>query len=183
MSRLRHRQEVLHLRGGAEGDGPAACRSAVSASASTSAAAPSETSEQSVRFSGPATKGFFSLSCAAELEAEVLAHLRVGVVDAVAVVLGGDHRQRVGLVAVALEIGAARSCRRRRRSRPACRPPPAGRRPSAGCRPISGAGVRRHLLDADHQHDARRARLDRSSAPGAPPPSRWRRRSRRGSPA
>ena len=37
-------------------------RSAVSTSASTSAAAPSETSEQSVRLSGPATRGFFSLS-------------------------------------------------------------------------------------------------------------------------
>ncbi|OIQ69947.1 hypothetical protein GALL_484450 [mine drainage metagenome] len=35
---------------------------AVSASASTSAAAPSDTSEQSVRLSGPATNGFFSLS-------------------------------------------------------------------------------------------------------------------------
>src|SRR5205814_6115470 len=35
---------------------------AVSASVSTSAAAPSDTSEQSVRLSGPATYGFFSLS-------------------------------------------------------------------------------------------------------------------------
>ena len=35
---------------------------AMSASISTNAAAPSETSEQSVRFSGPATNGFFSLS-------------------------------------------------------------------------------------------------------------------------
>src|ERR1700727_2044418 len=35
---------------------------AVSESVSTRAAAPSDTSEQSVRFSGPATKGFFSLS-------------------------------------------------------------------------------------------------------------------------
>jgi len=34
--------------------------SAVSTSVSTIAAAPSETSEQSVRFSGPATKGFLS---------------------------------------------------------------------------------------------------------------------------
>ncbi|MNY36159.1 hypothetical protein D3C86_1706300 [compost metagenome] len=33
---------------------------AVSSSASTSAAAPSDTSEQSVRRSGPATSGFFS---------------------------------------------------------------------------------------------------------------------------
>ena len=35
-------------------------RSAVSTSASTRAAAPSETSEQSVRLSGPATIGFLS---------------------------------------------------------------------------------------------------------------------------
>ena len=77
---------------------------AVSSSASTSAAAPSDTSEQSVRFSGGATYGFFSLTCAAELEAEVLAHLRIGIVDAVLVVLRRDRRQRVGLVAVALEI-------------------------------------------------------------------------------
>ena len=35
---------------------------AVSASVSTSAAAPSDTSEQSVRFKGPATNGFLSLS-------------------------------------------------------------------------------------------------------------------------
>ena len=40
----------------------------------------------------------------AELEAEILAQLRVGIVDAVAVVLGGDPRQRLRLVAVALEI-------------------------------------------------------------------------------
>jgi hypothetical protein len=37
-------------------------RNAVSTSASTTAAAPSDTSEQSVRLSGPATRGFFSLS-------------------------------------------------------------------------------------------------------------------------
>jgi hypothetical protein len=36
--------------------------SAVAVSVMTRAAAPSETSEQSVRFRGPATKGFFSLS-------------------------------------------------------------------------------------------------------------------------
>ena len=36
--------------------------SAVATSAKTTAAAPSETSEQSVRLSGPATRGFFSLS-------------------------------------------------------------------------------------------------------------------------
>ena len=52
---LRHRQEVLHMRRGAERHRLARGRSAVSASASTIAAAPSDTSEQSVRLSGPAT--------------------------------------------------------------------------------------------------------------------------------
>ena len=42
---------------------------------------------------------------AAEFVAEILLHLRQRVGDAVLVVLGGDARQRVGLVAVALEIG------------------------------------------------------------------------------
>ena len=79
--------------------------SAVAVSASIRAAAPSETSEQSVRFSGPATNGFFSLSWRQNSIAEILAHLRIGIVDAVLVVLGGDHRQRVRLVAIALEIG------------------------------------------------------------------------------
>ena len=41
---------------------------------------------------------------AAELVAEILAHLRIGIGDAVLVVLGGDAGQRIGLVALALEI-------------------------------------------------------------------------------
>ena len=41
---------------------------------------------------------------AAEFEAEVAAHLRQRIGDAVLVVLGGDAGQGVGLVAVALEI-------------------------------------------------------------------------------
>ena len=82
------------------------CRacSAVSTSASTSAAAPSETSEQSVRLSGPATNGFLSLSVRQNSIAEILAHLRVRIADAVLVVLGRDHGERVRLVAVFLEI-------------------------------------------------------------------------------
>ena len=50
--------------------------SAVRLSASTTAAAPSETSEQSVRCSGPATSGFLSRDRAAEFVAEILLHLR-----------------------------------------------------------------------------------------------------------
>ena len=99
---------------------------AVSSSASTSAAAPSETSEQSVRFSGGATYGFFSRHVRQNVKAEVLAHLRVGVVDAVLVVLRRDRRQRIGLVAVALEVAARRCGRTRRRSLRGCRLPPSG---------------------------------------------------------
>ena len=43
---------------------------------------------------------------AAEIVAEILAHLRVRIADAVLVVLGGDHGQRIGLVAPFLEIEA-----------------------------------------------------------------------------
>ena len=57
----RHRQIVLHMLRGAKHDRLVHVK-AVSTSVSTTAAAPSETSEQSVRLSGPATRGFFSLS-------------------------------------------------------------------------------------------------------------------------
>ena len=42
---------------------------------------------------------------AAELEAEILAQLRIGIVDAIGVVLRGDRGERVRLVAMALEVG------------------------------------------------------------------------------
>ena len=131
-------------------------RSAVSTSASTSAAAPSETSEQSVRLSGPATNGILLADVAAELEAEILAQLRVGIADAVLVVLRRDHGQRVGLVAPALEI------------EPGDLAENSGKAALdvgllahiGGFQQIFSdlrAGRRGHLLDADHQHDARRA--------------------------
>ena len=134
--------------------------SAVSTSASTSAAAPSETSEQSVRLSGPATNGFFSLGVAAELEAEILAQLRIGIADAVLVVLRRDHGERVGLVAPALEI----------KSRDLAENPGEAALDVGLLAHVGGfqqifsdlrAGRRGHLLDADHQHDARRLRRDR----------------------
>src|SRR5712691_6926560 len=93
----------------------------------------------------------------AELIAEILAQLRVGIGDAVLMVLGGDHRQRVGLVAVFLEIGLRDLAEH------------AGK--TAGgvaiLRQIRRAqqvpadlrwGRPRHLLDADHQHDLRSTR-------------------------
>src|SRR5690606_15378236 len=95
--------------------------------------------------------------------AEILAHLRVGIVDAVLVVLRSDVGERVRLVAMALEIAggdlaeyAGKSCRG-----------------VAIFRKIGGlekvladlrSGGRRHLLDADNQHDARRLGFDRTDA-------------------
>jgi len=58
-------RKSLTLLGGAERD-RLLIDSAVCMSASTTAAAPSDTSEQSVRFSGPATSGFFVGDIAAE---------------------------------------------------------------------------------------------------------------------
>ena len=134
--------------------------SAVSTSASTSAAAPSETSEQSVRLSGPGDERILVAGVAAEVIAEVLAHLRVGIADAVLVVLGRDQGQRVGLVAPALEIERGDLAEN------------AGEAAlDVGLLAHVGsfqqifsdlrAGRRRHLLDADHEHDARRAGRNR----------------------
>ena len=85
--------------------------------------------------------GFLSLTRAAEIVAEVLAHLRIRVVHAVLVVLRRDRRERVGLVAVALEIAFARCARTRRRNRPECPLLPSGSWPSAGCRRPPAPGV------------------------------------------
>src|SRR5438552_2767434 len=49
-------------------------------------------------------EGILLAFAAAELVAEVAPHLRVGIADAVLVVLGRDARERVRLVAMALEI-------------------------------------------------------------------------------
>ena len=75
---------------------------------------------------------------AAELVAQVLAQLRLGVGAAVLVVLGGDRGQRVGLVAVALEVALARSGRTRRRSRPRCPSPRRRRRQRSSVSPMAG---------------------------------------------
>ena len=123
-----HRQEVVapaRRRGSATALFMA---SAVSASVRISAAAPSETSEQSVRLSGAGDEGVLLAHGAAEVEAEVLAHLRVGVVDAVAVVLRGDARpaRRTGR----RSAGNRRSAMRPKTPAkpPRYRPPPCGRR-------------------------------------------------------
>ena len=97
---------------------------------------------------------------AAELEAQILAQLRVRIADAVLVVLRRDHGERVGLVAPALEI----------------EPGDLAENPGEAALDVGllahvggfqqvfsdlGAGRRGHLLDADHQHDARRLGRDR----------------------
>ena len=97
---------------------------------------------------------------AAEIESEILAQLRVRIGDAVLVILGRDAGQRVGLVAVFLEI------------KPGDLAEDAGE--AAGdigllahiggleqVLPDLGARGRRHLLDPDHQHDAGGLGLDR----------------------
>ena len=147
--------------------------SAVSTSASTSAAAPSDTSEQSVRFRGPGDERILLGHRAAEVEPQVLLYLRPGVGAAIGVVLGGDRRQRVRLVAVALEIALGDAAE------------DAGETAlDAGLLlEIGGleerladrrAGQLGHLLDADHQHeprlpggDAPQPLMDRGRAGGA----------------
>jgi len=57
-----------------------------------------------VRFSGAGDQRGFVGDIAAEFVAEIAAHLCHRVGDAILVVLRGDPRQRIGLVAVALEI-------------------------------------------------------------------------------
>jgi hypothetical protein len=105
-----------------------------------------------VRLSGP--ERILLADVAAELVAEILAKLRVRIADAVLVVLRRDHRQRVGLVAPALEVESGDFAE------------------NAGEAAFDvgllahvgrfqqvfadfGTGRRGHLFDADHKHDAR----------------------------
>ena len=137
--------------------------SAVSTSASTTAAAPSDTSEQSVRFSGPRDERILLAFAAAEFEAQILAQLRIRIADAVLVVLRRDHRKRVGLIAVFLEIGIRDLAEDSREA-------------ALDVRLVLhvgsleqiaadlGPGRRGHLLDADHEHDARGLCLERAQA-------------------
>ncbi len=97
---------------------------------------------------------------AAEIVAEILAHLGVRVTDAVLVVLGGDHGQRIGLVAVFLEIQTGDLAENAGKAAIDL-----GFLAHIGrfqqIAPDLGGRRRRHLLDTDAKHDARRARLDR----------------------
>ncbi len=127
---------------------------AVSTSVTITAAAPSDTAEQSLRLSGGATIGLRSeTDVAAEVVSEVLAELGQRIGDTVAVVLRGDAGQRVGLVAVALEVPVWPFARRCRRSRSRCRPPPSGTRHSIRISATCGTLDFGHFLGPDHQHE------------------------------
>ena len=97
---------------------------------------------------------------AAELEAEILLEMRERVDRAVGVVLGGDPRQRIGPVAILLEIALGDPSEDR------------GETPVLAAFLLDvarldqhfadrRAGELGHLLDADHQHAARLAGVDR----------------------
>ena len=94
----------------------------------------------------------------AEVEAEILAHVGIGVAHAVDVVFGRDHRQLFAAVAVALEIGlrdapenAGKACVALLLLAVA-----GGQQNVAHLR----VGRRRHLLRADDERDASAPRLD-----------------------
>ena len=93
---------------------------------------------------------------AAEGVPEILAQLRVWVADAVPVVLGGDACQRVGLVAPALEIAVGDLAEKAGEAAV-----DVGFFTHIGrleqIAPYLGGRRRGHLLDADHEHDARRS--------------------------
>ena len=156
---LRHRQEILRVGRGAEGDGARHAQRRLGVGDHDGRrAVRDERAIGALQRAGD--EGVLVALRAAEFEAEILAHLRIRVADAVLVVLGGDHRERVGLVAVALEIEArdlaedAGEARRR----------VAVLRQVGGLQEVPadlGPGRRRHLLDADDEHRAGAPRLDR----------------------
>ncbi len=106
---------------------------------------------------GAGDKGVLVAFGAAEIEAEILAHLGVGVFDAVLVVLGGDAGERVRLVAVFLEIALrdlAENAGKATRRIAVFRQVGRLQQVLADFR----RRRRRHLLDTDDQHVARIAR-------------------------
>ena len=127
-----------------------------------------------MRLSGPATIGFLSETVRQNSKPRSFLIWAQGIGAAVAVVLGGDGGQRVRLVAVALEVGLGDV------------PEDAGEAALdlallleiGGLQQgLADRGARQlgHLLDADHEHEARLARpaidfrpsMDRGRAGGA----------------
>src|SRR6185437_4198127 len=99
----------------------------------------------------------------AEFVAEVLAHLRVGIADTVFMVFGRDHGQRIGLIAPFLEIESGDLAEY------------SSKAPIdisflthiGGLQQVStdlGRRRRRHLFDANYEHDTRGPGLDRLDA-------------------
>ena len=100
---LRHRQEILDVLVGAEGDGTAHPERGIRVGEHQGCG--------TIRNQGtvgalqrPGDERVLLAFLAAEVEAEILAHLCIWIVDAILVVLGRDHGQRVGLVAITLEV-------------------------------------------------------------------------------
>ena len=159
---LRHRQEILDVLVGTEGDGAAhPQRRRGVGEHERRRAVRHQRAVGALQRTGD--EGIFFALLAAELVAEILAHLRIGIVDTVFVVLGGDHGERIGLVAVALEVGlrdlaedAGETGRRL-----------AILRQIGGLEQVLadlGAGRGRHLFRADHQHDAGATGIDGADA-------------------
>src|SRR5260221_27459 len=100
---LRHGQEILHVLGCAEGDRLAELERGCDVRQDHGGGAVGN--ERAVRALERTrhARVLFALG-AAELVAEVLANLGIGIAHAVLVVLGGDARQRVRLIAPTLEI-------------------------------------------------------------------------------
>src|SRR5712691_8033964 len=158
----RHRQEILHVLGGAERDRLAELeRGRDVGKDERGGAVGDERAVRALERTGDA-RILLALG-AAELVTKEIANLRERVADAVLVVLGGDARERVGLVAPALEI---------ERSDLAENPGEAavdvGLLAHVGSleqvAADLGRGRRRHLLGTDHQHDARGPGGDRLEA-------------------
>ena len=150
---LRHRQEILHVLGRAERHRLAELeRGRDVGQHDGGGAVRDQRAVGALERTGDA-RVLLALG-AAEIVAEVLADLRVRIADAVLVVLGGDARERVRLVAPALEIEAGDLAE------------DAGKAAVdigllahiGGLEQVAsdlGRGRRRHLLGADDQHDAR----------------------------
>ena len=176
-----HRQEVVDLRGGAEDHGLAHAERGLDVGQHQGRGAVGD--QRAVGALQRAGDDRVLLGDgAAELVAEVLAHLGVGVATPFLWFLAAIARQRVGLVAVALEIASA-AIRPKTPAKPPSMPSSSHIGRCSRMSPIGRAGELGHLLDADDQHDARLACGDGVGGRRGRRPSRWRRRSRPASPA
>src|SRR5439155_453555 len=100
---LGHRQEILHVLGGAEGDRLAELQRGCNIGQDDGGGAVGD--KRAVRaLERPCHARILLALGAAELVAEIFANLGIGIGDAVLVVLGGNARKRVGLIAPTLEV-------------------------------------------------------------------------------